>query len=117
MSKFMEDMFIEVRKKKEASPLLTELEEIMNAVTKAVYDKSVVVEREKKRQRRLAKEGVVDAVEKGVKPENNQPKHSQVEKGEISAETSDSDSVVESGEVKAKINKPKKKSKKTNKKT
>ena len=83
----------------------------------SIREKIWEVEREKKRQRRLAKEGVVDAVEKRVKPENNQPKHSQVEKGEISAETSDSDSVVESGEVKAKINKPKKKSKKTNKKT
>ena len=83
----------------------------------SIREKIWEVEREKKRQRRLAKEGVVDAVEKGVKPENNQPKHSQVDKGEISAETSDSDSVVESGEVKAKINKPKKKSKKTNKKT
>ena len=83
----------------------------------SIREKIWEVEREKKRQRRLAKEGVVDAVEKGVKPENNQPKHSQVEKGEISAETSDSDSVVESGEVKAKIKKPKKKSKKTNKKT
>ena len=67
----------------------------------SIREKIWEVEREKKRQRRLAKEGVVDAVEKG----------------EISAKTSDSDSVVESGEVKAKINKPKKKSKKTNKKT
>ena len=83
----------------------------------SIREKIWEVEKEKKRQRRLAKEGVVDAVEERVKPENNQPKHSQVEKGEISAETSDSDSFVESGEVKAKINKPKKKSKKTNKKT
>ena len=77
----------------------------------------IAQEKRKKILRRMAKEGVVDAVEERVKSENNQPKHSQVEKGEISAETSDSDSVVESGEVKAKINKPKKKSKKTNKKT
>ena len=83
----------------------------------SIREKIWEVEKEKKRQRRLAKEGVVDAVEERVKSKNNQPKHSQVEKGEISAETSDSDSVVESGEVKAKINKPKKKSKKTNKKT
>ena len=83
----------------------------------SIREKIWEVEKQKKTQRRLAKEGVVDAVEERVKPENNQPKHSQVEKGEISAETSDSDSVVESGEVKAKINKPKKKSKKTNKKT
>ena len=53
MSKFMEDMFIEVRKKKEASPLLTELEEIINTVTNVVYDKSVVVERENKRPQKL----------------------------------------------------------------
>ena len=83
----------------------------------SIREKIWEVEREKKRQRRLAKEGVVDAVEKGVKPENNQPKHSQVEKGEISAETSDSDSVVESGEVKVKTSKPKKKAKKASKKS
>jgi hypothetical protein len=74
------------------------------------------VEKEKKRQRRLAREGVVDAIEERQKPENNQPEHTQVEEGEISAETSNSDSVVDSGEIKAEINKPKKKSKKTTKK-
>ena len=82
----------------------------------SIREKIWEVEKEKKRQRRLAKEGVVDAVEERVKPENNQPKHSQVEKGELSAETSDSDSVVDSGEIKAKINKPKKKAKKASKK-
>ena len=82
----------------------------------SIREKIWEVEKQKKRQRRLAKEGVVDAVEERVKPENNQPKHSQVEKGEISAETSNSDSVVDSWEVKAKINKPKKKAKKTSKK-
>ena len=83
----------------------------------SIREKIWEVEKEKKRQRRLAKEGVVDAVEERQEPENNQPEYTQVEVREISAETSDSDSVVESGEVKAKINKPKKKSKKTNKKT
>ena len=76
----------------------------------------IAQEKRKKILRRLAKEGGVDAVEERVKPENNQPEHSQVEEGEVSAETSDSDSVVESGEIKAKINKPKKKTKKATKK-
>ena len=84
-------------------------------MSSSVREKIWEVEKEKKRQRRLAKEGVVDAVEERIKPKNNQPKHSQVEEGEVSAETSNSDSVVESGEIKAKINKPKKKSKKTTK--
>jgi len=82
----------------------------------SIREKIWEVEKQKKRQRRLAKEGVVDAVEERIKPENNQQEHSQVEEGEISAETSDSDSVVESGEIKAKINKPKKKAKKASKK-
>ena len=84
-------------------------------MSSSVREKIWEVEKEKKRQRRLAKEGVVDAVEERIKPKNNQPKHSQVEEGEVSAETSDSDSVDQSGKIKAKINKPKKKSKKTTK--
>ena len=76
----------------------------------------IAQEKRKKILRRMAKEGVVDAVEERVEPENNQPEHPQVEKGEVPTETSDSDSVVESGEIKAKINKPKKKSKKSTKK-
>ena len=83
----------------------------------SIREKIWEVEKEKKRQRRLAKEGVVDAVEERLESENNQPEHPQVEEGKVPTETSDSDSVVESGEIKAKINKPKKKSKKTNKKT
>ena len=83
----------------------------------SIREKIWEVEREKKRQRRLAKEGVVDAVKERQEPENNQPEYTQVEVREISAETSDSDSVVESGEVKAKINKPKKKAKKASKKS
>ena len=82
----------------------------------SVREKVWAVEKEKKRQRRLAKEGIVDAVEERVEPEDNQQEHSQVEEREVSAETSDSDSIVESGEIKAKINKPKTKSKKTTKK-
>ena len=82
----------------------------------SIREKIWEVEKEKKRQRRLAKEGVVNAVEERQEPENNQPEYTQVEVREISAETSDSDSVVDSGEVKAKINKPKKKAKKTSKK-
>ena len=82
----------------------------------SIREKIWEVEKEKKRQRRLAKEGVVDAVKERQEPENNQPEYTQVEVREISAETSDSDSVVDSGEIKAKINKPKKKAKKASKK-
>ena len=82
----------------------------------SIREKIWEVEKEKKRQRRLAKEGVVDAVEERQEPENNQPEYTEVEEGKISAETSYSDSIVESGEIKTKINKPKKKSKKANKK-
>ena len=82
----------------------------------SIREKIWKVEKEKKRQRRLAKEGVVDAIEKRQEPENNQSEYTQVEVREISAETSDSDSVVDSGEIKAKINKPKKKAKKSSKK-
>ena len=82
----------------------------------SVREKIWQVEKEKKRQRRLIKEGVLDAVEERQKPKNDQQEHQEVEVGEISAETSNSDSVVDSGEIKAKINKPKKKSKKATKK-
>jgi hypothetical protein len=82
----------------------------------SIREKIWEVEKEKKRQRRLAKEGVANAIEERVEPENNQPEYTQVEVREISAETSDSDSVVDSGEIKAKINKPKKKAKKASKK-
>tara|TARA_R100001086_G_C11824149_1_gene254846 strand:+ start:905 stop:1165 length:261 start_codon:yes stop_codon:yes gene_type:complete len=76
----------------------------------------IAQEKRKKILRRMAKEGVVDAVEKRLESENNQPEYPQVEEGKVPTETSDSDSVVESGEIKAKINKPKKKSKKSTKK-
>ena len=82
----------------------------------SVREKIWEVEKEKKRQRRLAREGVVDAVEERQEPENNQPEHTQVEVREVSAETSNSDSIVNSGEIKAKTKKPKKKAKKASKK-
>ena len=82
----------------------------------SIREKMWAVEKEKKRQRRLAKEGVVNAVEERIIPENNQQEHTQVEEREVPTKTSDSDSVIESGEIKAKINKPKKKSKKATKK-
>tara|TARA_R100000734_G_C3308204_1_gene98832 strand:+ start:733 stop:1065 length:333 start_codon:yes stop_codon:yes gene_type:complete len=62
-------------------------------------------------------EEVTNAIEERVEPENNQPEHSQVEEGEISTETSDSDSIDNSRKIETKNKKPKKKAKKTNKKT
>ena len=82
----------------------------------SIREKINEVEKQKKIKRRLAKEGIVDAVEERIEPENNQQEYSQVEEGELSTETSGGDSVVESGKVKAKINKPKKKTKKATKK-
>ena len=82
----------------------------------SIREKIWEVEKEKKRQRRLAKEGVVDAVKERQEPENNQPEYKEVEVREIPTEASDSHSVVNGGEIKAEINKPKKKSKKANKK-
>ena len=82
----------------------------------SVREKIWEVEKEKKRQRRLAKEQG-HAVEERQEPENDQPKHQEVEVREVSAETSNSNSVVNGGEVKAKTSKPKKKAKKANKKT
>ena len=78
----------------------------------SIREKMWAVEKEKKRQRRLAKEGVVNAVEERIIPENNQQEHTQVEEREVPTETSDSDSTVKSGEIK----KSKKKSKKATKK-
>ena len=82
----------------------------------SVREKIWQVEKEKKRQRRLAKEQG-HAVEERQEPKNDQPKHQEVEVREVSAETSNSNSVVNGGEVKAEINKPKKKAKKARKKT
>ena len=82
----------------------------------SIREKIWQVEKEKKRQRRLAKEQG-HAVEERQEPENNQPEYKEVEVREIPTEASNSDSVIESGEVKAEINKPKKKAKKARKKT
>lgn len=76
----------------------------------------IAQEKQKKIDRRLAKEGVVNAVEERIEPEDNQQEHTQVEEREVPTKTSDSDSVIESGEIKAKINKQKKKSKRATKK-
>tara|TARA_R100000995_G_scaffold8626_1_gene3718 strand:- start:3086 stop:3337 length:252 start_codon:yes stop_codon:yes gene_type:complete len=80
----------------------------------SIREKIWQVEKEKKRQRRLAKEQG-HAVEERQEPENNQPEYKEVEVRKVSAETSNSDSVVNGGEIK--VNKPKKKAKKTRKKT
>ena len=82
----------------------------------SIREKIWQVEKEKKRQRRLAKEQG-HAVEERQEPENNQPEYKEVEVREIPTETSDSDSIVESREKKVKTSKPKKKSKKASKKT
>ena len=82
----------------------------------SIREKIWQVEKEKKRQRRLAKEQG-HAVEERQEPENNQPEYKEVEVREIPTEASNSDSVIDSGEVKAEINKPKKKAKKARKKT
>jgi len=74
----------------------------------------IAQEKQKKIQRRLAKEGVVNAVEERIEPENNQQEHTQVEEREIPTETSSSNSNVESREIKKKTKKgrPKKATKK-----
>ena len=83
----------------------------------SIREKMWEVEKEKKRQRRLAKEGVVNAIEERIIPEDNKQEHTQVEEREVSTETSNSDSVVNGWEIKEEIQKPKKtKSKKATKK-
>ena len=78
----------------------------------SIREKMWSVEKEKKRQRRLAKEGVVNAIEERIIPEDNKQEHTQVEEREVPTETSNSNSTFESWEIK----KPKKKSKKATKK-
>jgi len=80
----------------------------------SIREKINEVEKQKKIKRRLAEEGVVNAVEERIKPENNQQEHTQVEEREIPTETSNSDSIVEIREVKK--DKKKSKSKKATKK-
>ena len=83
----------------------------------SIREKMWEVEKEKKRQRRLAKGGVVNAIEERIIPKDNKQEHSQVEEREVPTETSNSDSVVNGGEIKEKIQKQKKtKSKKATKK-
>ena len=81
----------------------------------SVREKIWQVEKEKKRQRRLAKEQG-HAVEERQEPKNDQPEYKKVEVREVPTEASDSNSVVNGGEVKAKTSKPKKKAKKASKK-
>ena len=81
----------------------------------SIREKIWQVEKEKKRQRGLAKEQG-HAVKERQEPENNQPEYKEVEVREIPTEASDSNSVINGGEIKAKINKPKKKAKKASKK-
>ena len=82
----------------------------------SVREKIWQVEKEKKRQRRLAKEQG-HAVEERQEPKNDQPKYKEVEVREVPTEASDSHSVVNGGEVKAEINKPKKKARVSIKRT
>ena len=74
----------------------------------SIREKIWEVEKQKKIKRRLAKEGVVDAVEERIESENNQQEHTQVEKGKVSTKTSNSDSTVKSRKTKKKTS-PKKK--------
>ena len=83
----------------------------------SIREKIWSVEKEKKRQRTLARAGALDAIRQRQDPKHNQPEYKEVDVREVPTETSNSDSVVESGEVKVKTSKPKKKSKKATKKT
>ena len=85
-------------------------------MSSSVREKIYEVEKQKKIQRRIAKEQG-NAVEKRQEPENNQPEYKEIEVGEISTEASNSNSTNESREEKVKTSKPKKKSKKASKKT
>lgn len=53
MSDYIKDMFIEVREKDETISPLTELQQVIDTVTKVVYGKALVQEREKKRPQKL----------------------------------------------------------------
>tara|TARA_R100001086_G_scaffold28302_1_gene13022 strand:+ start:1102 stop:1434 length:333 start_codon:yes stop_codon:yes gene_type:complete len=110
-------------------------------MSSSVREKIYEVEKQKKINRRIAKliqedmdssfisvdsfnnknqkleEEVTNATKERQEPENNQPEYKEIEVGEIPTEASDSDSVIESREEKVKTSKPKKKSKKTTKKT
>tara|TARA_R100000008_G_C3544731_1_gene146865 strand:- start:16 stop:267 length:252 start_codon:yes stop_codon:yes gene_type:complete len=80
----------------------------------SIREKIWQVEKEKKRQRILLKEQG-HATEEGQEPENHQPEYKEVDVREVPTEASDSNSVVNGAEIK--VSKPKRKSKKTRKKT
>ena len=50
MGDYLKDMFIEVRNKTKNTSPLNELEEIINSVTKVIYDKAIVAEKENNKQ-------------------------------------------------------------------
>ena len=84
-------------------------------MSSSVQEKVRAVEKEKKRQRTLAREGALDAIRQRQEPKDNQPEHKEIDVREVLAETSNSDSIEPSWEIKEE--KPKKKSrKKTTKK-
>jgi len=79
-------------------------------MSSSVQEKVRAVEKEKKRQRTLAREGALDAIRQRQEPENHQPEYKEVDVREIPTETSYSDSIESSWEIKEE--KPKKKSRK-----
>jgi hypothetical protein len=83
-------------------------------MSSSVQEKVRAVEKDKKRQRTLAREGALDAIRQRQEPENNQPEHKEVDVREIPKETSNSNSIESSWEIKEE--KPKKKSSKKSKK-
>ena len=52
MSKYLNDMFIEVRDKAAKVSPLNELEQIIDSVTKVIYDKAVITEKESRKEAR-----------------------------------------------------------------
>ena len=84
-------------------------------MSSSVQEKVRAVEKEKKRQRTLAKEGVLDAIKERQEPENNQPEHTQVEEREVFSEAINSDSIEPSWEIKEEKPKKKKRKKATKK--
>ena len=79
-------------------------------MSSSVQEKVRAVEKEKKRQRTLAREGALDAIRQRQEPENHQPEYKEGDVREIPTETSYSDSIESSWEIKEE--KPKKKSRK-----
>jgi len=79
-------------------------------MSSSVQEKVRAVEKEKKRQRTLAREGALDAIRQRQEPKDNQPEHKEIDVREVLAETSNSDSIEPSWEIKEE--KPKKKSRK-----